>query len=76
MHCRQVPPSRNDKPLPRQQSLALFTPVTSFPPHPVASWHDWNCAEPVGKDKLEVEPSLCQISEMSEFVVWHLLHNT
>ena len=48
MHCRQVPPSRNDKPLPRQHSLAVFTPVTSFPPQPVASWHDWNCAEPVG----------------------------
>ena len=47
MHCRHVPPTRNDKPLPRQQSLALFTPVTSLPPQPVAAWHDWNCAEPV-----------------------------
>ena len=48
MHCRQVPPSRNDKPLPRQHSLAVLTPVTSFPPQAVASWHDWNCAAPVG----------------------------
>ena len=52
MHCRQVPPSRNDKPLPRQHSLAVLTPVTSFPPQPVASWHDWNCAAPVGKHRL------------------------
>ena len=68
-HCRQVPPSRNDKPLPKQQSLALLTPMTMFPPQPVASWHDWNCAEPVGKQKLAVEPTLMS-------AVWHPLHNT
>ena len=49
MHCRHVPLSWNDKPLPRQQSLAVLTPVSSFPPQPVVSWHDWNCAIPVSK---------------------------
>ena len=49
MHCRHIPLSWNDKPLPRQQSLAVLTPVSSFPPQPVVSWHDWNCAIPVSK---------------------------
>ena len=44
MHCRQVPSAFwNDKPLPRQHSRAVFTPVTTFPPQFKASWHDWNC---------------------------------
>ena len=52
MHCLQVPPFRNDKPLPRQQSLAVLTPVTTFPPQPVVSWHDWNCAVPANTSQM------------------------
>ena len=54
MHCRQrLLWSWNDKPLPRQHSLALLT-LTSLPPHPVALWHDWICAEPVGRHQVRM----------------------
>ena len=53
MHCRHIPAAiRNDKPLPRQQSLAVLTPVITFPSQPVVSWHDWNCAVPVTRQEV------------------------
>jgi len=40
-------------PFPRQQSSAVLTPVTSFPPQPAASQQLWNCAVPEGKHKAQ-----------------------
>ena len=74
MHCRQAPPLRNDKPLPRQHSLAVLTPVTMFPPQPVASWHDWISAEPMGKHKLAIGHILYHI-ELVNLLPAIPLHN-